>query len=272
MERFTAFLEVTPYSWFTLFSIALGAVVALLTIRAGRRRYPALFRRRRSIAILLLLLLSALSIPLAIFLPGPGRFPDLSTVLLFTLPAVLLWAGVFRFPRIGGSLFLVLLGLLIWSEDVATRGFLFPEVGEPIAFLEVREVNENRLELFVEFPPVAGRRLLRESLDQSFPLSLEGEHLALAGEMVRVHQYLWWRVPAVGVRIGGFAGAPGEPETFAALSRRRETLLSALEALSILKRTPWQTAVSSENLLLTRYELLLRADEPVLERSRAQTE
>lgn len=267
MEKFTAYLEATPYSWLTLLTVALGAVVALLTIRAGRRRYPALFRRRRSFAVLVLLLISALSIPASIFLPGAPSFPSLRSLLLFVIPGVLIWAGVFRFPAVGAPLVLLFLGLLLWSEGESTRSYLFPEAGEQVAFFEVREAGEERLDLFAEFPPVAGRRFLEEGVDYSFPLSLSSSALTVEGEMVVVHPYLWWRLPSVGARITGFQGSTGTQEPFVTLSERSERVIGILEWLSLLRRSSWRASIPSEDLLLARYELTLREREPALVRS-----
>lgn len=273
MERFTAYFEVTAYSWLTFLAVALGGVVALLTVRAGGRRYPAIFRRHRSLAILLLLLLSAISIPLAIFVPGPGRFPTLSAAGLFVVPVAFVSAALFRFVRVGVPTGIILLGLLIWSEHLATRGFLFPRGDEPIASIDVREVNEERVDLFAEFPPYAGRRLLEPGVDYSFPISLRVEALSLTGETVSVHPYLWWRVPSVGLRIRGFDGvSAGADEPFAALSGRSETVLGLLEGASLLGRDNWRQTIGAEELLLARYELMLRDGEPVLARSRHQAE
>jgi hypothetical protein len=272
MERFTAYLEVTAYSWLTFLAVALGGVMALLTIRAEARRYPAIFRRRRSLTILLLLLLSALSIPLAIFVPGPASFPMFSAAGFFVLPVALVSAVLFRFVRVGAPTVIILLGLLIWSEHVATRGFLFPRGGEPIAFIDVREVTEERVDLFAEFPFGAGRRLLEPGVDYSFPISLRAGVFSLTGETVTVHPYLWWRVPSVGLRIRGFDGASEGAEPFAVLSGGSETALGLLDRVSLLHRDNWQSTIPAEELLLARYELVLRDGEPVLARSRHQAE
>ncbi|MFP4409435.1 MAG: hypothetical protein ACLFPW_13020 [Spirochaetaceae bacterium] len=266
MERFTAYLELTPYSWLTLLSITLGGVAALLTIRADRRRYPALFRRRRLLAILFLLLVSALSIPAAMFLPGPSLFPSVRSLLLFVLPLTLLCAGGLRFPKLIAPPVLLLLGVLIWSEAESTGSYLFPNWGEPIAIFEVREAGEESLDLFAEFPPAARRRLLEDEAEYSFPLALNAASLAIEGELVAAHAYLWWRAPSVGVRITGIEGSTGGSELFDSLSGRSERSLRIFERLSLLRRSSWRASVPSEDLLLARYELTLEEGSPVLVR------
>lgn len=272
MERYTALLEVTPYSWLTLVTVALGAVGALASLRAERRRYPAIFRRRRAILVLLFLLLAALAVPLSIFVPGADRFPSLGELLLFVLPLTLLWGILFRFAWIGIPLAAIAVSLLIWAESVATAEFVFPGEGRGIVFLDVREVQEDRIDLFVELPMVSARRLLKEPRESSFPLSLNGEELAVLGTELRLHPYLWWRYPSTGVRVAGFAGAPPEHPPFAPVSERSENFISFLETLGAVRLTEWRVAMPSEDLLLARYELALLGGGIVISRGSAQEE
>lgn len=272
MERYTALLEVTPYSWLTLVTVALGAVGALGSIRAGRRRYPAIFRRRRTFLVLLFLLLAALALPLSIFVPGADRFPPLGEFLLFILPLTLLWALLFRFAWIGVPLAAVALALLIWAESEATGEFVFPGEGRAIVFIDVREVQEERMDLFVELPMVAGRRLVEDPVDSSFPLSLRGAELAVLGTQLDLHPYLWWCYPSMGVRVTGFGGGSAESQPFTPVSERSERFLSIFETLGAIRRSDWRAAVPSEELLLARYELQLLEGSIGIRRSPTQVE
>lgn len=272
MEKYTAFLEVTPYFWLTLVTLCLGGVGALATVRAEKRRYPAIFRRRRTGLVLLYLLIAAVAVPLSIFVPGPERFPPLAELLLYLFPLTLFWAVVFRFRYIGIPLAAIVLGLLVWAESAATKAFVFAEEGRAIAFFDVREVQQGRIDLFVELPLSAGRRLLAEESDSSFPLSLESDDLALSGGEVRLHPFLWWRYPSRGVRIEGFRASSRAPEPFGTLTPRSEQFLNLLEALGLARRRQWGATLPGEEILLTRYELRLEAQGVATRRAVVQSD
>lgn len=257
MESYTAFLEVSAYLWLTITAVALGAVLALLTTPAASRRYPALFKERRRLAVLALLTLAVLALPGAIFIPGSERFPPLRELALYLGPVALVAGAALRFPRFGLPVVALALGALLWVESTALAGYYLPQQGDVMLHLEVRGVDAEGIDLLVEVPPGPAERWLG---DEETPRRLERlERLSVTLEVLELHPYLWWRGGARGYR----AVAP------AVGSRVEEGEVSLLEELGGVRRRSVTISVPREDLLMSRYLLIEGSSQPRLLRASA---
>lgn len=265
MERYTAFLE--AYSWITLSALFLGGVVALGTTSAEKRRYPVLFRRKRALLLPLLLTLSILASVVAIFLPGPENFPELLPFAFYFIPLAALATLLFRHPRTLLPLLGLLIAALVWLETEATAAYAFPKPGEPFLFVDLRQVDQSSLDLYVEIP-AAGSPMLAPEGSRTFAFRAEGTTLSVTGEIIEHHPYLWWR-PRWGVRIDSIGGNPGILEgEVATTDEWYARYLALLQGVGAVRRGEWSVQMSEEELLLGRYTALLARGEVTLERRR----
>ena len=261
MERYTALLEATPYSWFTILVLALGGVVALATVPAKRRRYPALFRRRRSLGTLVLLTLSALSLLAAIFVPGPERLPPIVTIYPYLIGGLLLSTLLFRFPRTALPLGAIAITLFLWAEQRATEIYYFAEEGSPLLYVEVQQVEGEELRSFVEIPPDIADRLLATGADPTFASTFQGE-LLLTGEYLLPHPYLWWRHPRLGVRLTALGADAGEHPAFSTLDEWPRQALALFIQGGVYTFLEWEVRRPVGEVLLARYGLTISSGDP----------
>lgn len=270
MERYTAFLEVSAYLWLTLAALTLGGAAALVTTRRASRRYPEIFRRRRQALVLILLIIAVLTLPAALFIPGVERFPPLREAALYLGPGFLIAALVLRFSKIGLPLLLVLLAGVFWAEKRTAEGYLFPEEGSALASIEVRGVDGEGVELFVELPPAASQAWLAQGGGESSPLTLDELRFEL-GTLI-YHPYLWWRsgrtgysllAPPPGTLSGGVAEDGSAP---AGASRDGELLLVSLGVARLGRAI---VGLPRSELLMSRYVLYAAAEGPVIRRAGA---